>query len=360
MAMLGWSLNLDFAASEAGASSFQPAWILGEPDLVGNMRKNVASQTIQAQLVSATDGSNVTTGTTTVYVSIDGAAQTSVGSATHLGNGCWTITPSQANTNGDHLAFTFVNTSAVTRTINIYTVSYNPHDTDDLGLTALTGHTPQTGDSYAVVTNGTYGLSALDTELGTLATAAALATVDANVDAILVDTGTTLPATLATAAALATVDTNVDTLVTRVPQTLNLTASGNIGIDWANVENPTTILDLASTTIDTDQAVASVSSTVTANMAQIAGNTQAATNLKNSASTIVNGTATGTPTTTTMAASALTEATNDHYNGRIIIWTSGALKDQATNITDYDGATKTFTFTAVTEAPSASDTFVIV
>jgi len=36
---------------------------------------------------------------------------------------------------------------------------------------------------------------------------------------------------------------------TKIPQTLNLTASGNIGIDWANVENPTTALDLAGTDI---------------------------------------------------------------------------------------------------------------
>ena len=34
---------------------------------------------------------------------------------------------------------------------------------------------------------------------------------------------------------------------TKIPNTLNTTASGNIGIDWANVENPTTTLDLANT-----------------------------------------------------------------------------------------------------------------
>lgn len=36
---------------------------------------------------------------------------------------------------------------------------------------------------------------------------------------------------------------------TKIPQTLNLTASGNIGIDWANVENPTTAVDLSATDI---------------------------------------------------------------------------------------------------------------
>lgn len=36
---------------------------------------------------------------------------------------------------------------------------------------------------------------------------------------------------------------------TKLPQALNLTASGNIGIDWANVENPTTAVDLSATDI---------------------------------------------------------------------------------------------------------------
>jgi len=69
--------------------------------------------------------------------------------------------------------------------------------------------------------------------------------------------------------------------------------------------------------------------------------------------------AAGTLSTTEMTTD-LTEVTDDHYNGRIIVWTSGVLLRQATNITDYDGATKKLTFTAVTEAPTAADTFVIV
>ena len=63
----------------------------------------------------------------------------------------------------------------------------------------------RSGGALALLKNGTYGLSALDADLGTL--------------------------------------------LTRVAQTLNLTASGNIGVDWANVENPTTALDLSQTDI---------------------------------------------------------------------------------------------------------------
>lgn len=86
----------------------------------------------------------------------------------------------------------------------------------------------------------------------------------------------------------------------------------------------------------------------------------AATKLALSAGTIVTGAAEAGTLSTTQMTTDLTEATDDHYNGRIVIWTSGVLKDQATDITDYSGATGLLTFTAVTEAPSAADTFVIV
>lgn len=99
---------------------------------------------------------------------------------------------------------------------------------------------------------------------------------------------------------------------------------------------------------------------MSSDVGSISGSADAANKLEASAKTIVVGVAvTGTLSTTEMTTN-LSESTNDHYNGRIIIWTSGVLKDQATNITDYDGVTKMLTYTAVTEAPSNTDTFVIV
>lgn len=87
--------------------------------------KNTGSQYVAAQLISKTDGSNVTSGTTTVYVTKDGGTQTEVGTATHEGNGCWTVSPAQADTNADHCAFTWVNTTAVTVTVNVYPTALN-------------------------------------------------------------------------------------------------------------------------------------------------------------------------------------------------------------------------------------------
>ena len=83
------------------------------------------------------------------------------------------------------------------------------------------------------------------------------------------------------------------------------------------------------------------------------------TNLAVSAGQIIQGTASGTPTTTTMQASDLPSTVDNHYNGRIIIFTSGTLAGQATDITDYVGSTKTLTFTALTSAPT-TETFIIV
>lgn len=74
---------------------------------------------------------------------------------------------------------------------------------------------------------------------------------------------------------------------------------------------------------------------------------------------LITGTAmTGTLTTTSFTTS-LSETTNDHYNGRTLTFISGALAGQMTTITDYDGASKRVTVTAMTEAPAHLDQFVI-
>ena len=56
----------------------------------------------------------------------------------------------------------------------------------------------------------------------------------------------------------------------------------------------------------------------------------------------------------------LSEATNDHYNGAFVVFTSGALLGQSRKISDYDGTSKVLTVAAAfTEVPTAGDTFLI-
>ena len=55
-------------------------------------------------------------------------------------------------------------------------------------------------------------------------------------------------------------------------RSLDVTATGAAGIDWANVENPTTALNLSATNIDVDQVVASVSGAVGSVTGNVGGN----------------------------------------------------------------------------------------
>lgn len=67
-------------------------------------------------------------------------------------------------------------------------------------------------------------------------------------------------------------------------------------------------------------------------------------------------------TTTVIYSDDVTEATADHYNGRLFVPTSGALVGQYTDITDYalDTGEGKFTVTAFTEPPADNTTFVII
>jgi hypothetical protein len=86
-----------------------------------NMKKNVASQSIGAQMITISDGSNFT-GSVAVEVTIDGGAKTTGGgSVTHEGEGYHSYALTQAETNGNHIAVSFAGTGALTQTIQVYT-----------------------------------------------------------------------------------------------------------------------------------------------------------------------------------------------------------------------------------------------
>lgn len=56
----------------------------------------------------------------------------------------------------------------------------------------------------------------------------------------------------------------------------------------------------------------------------------------------------------------LTEATNDHYKGNVLVFTDGALATQARRITAYNGSTKAVTLeSALTDTPSNGEVFLI-
>ena len=206
----------------AAPAGFSVYWVTTQTILkAGLMKKNVASQSVGVQMITAADGTAFT-GAVSVAVTVDNGTQGAGGGTAPVseGNGLHSYTPTQAETNGDHIAFTFTGSGAIPATVQVYTgfpqtvdnnvlaagatgfaaidtvVDAILVDTAEIGaagagltnigtiatVTTLTGHTAQTGDTYALA-NGAAGFAAIDTV----------------VDAILVDTGTTIPATITTA-----------------------------------------------------------------------------------------------------------------------------------------------------------------
>jgi len=166
---------------------------------------------------------------------------------------------------------------------------------------------------------------------------------------ILEDTGTTIPVTLST----------ISGYVDCLPVTLD-------GSTFTSL--PAVVTDAASRTASkADVSALALASVCTeARLAVLTALTSAAaTKIALSAGTIVSGTVSHdntAATTTVFYASDITEATADHYNGRIVIFTSGALQYQATDITDYalESGEGKLTVTALTEAPADNSTFIIV
>jgi hypothetical protein len=100
-------------------------------------------------------------------------------------------------------------------------------------------------------------------------------------------------------------------------------------------------------------------STMDSNVIEVGGSSTVVTSMVKAYQTPVAATAiTGTLAATTFTTN-LTAATNDTYNGRLLVFITGTLAGQAKLITDYVGASKTVTVESFTGAPSNADEFVI-
>ena len=174
---------------------------------------------------------------------------------------------------------------------------------------------------------------------------------DANVAAILTDTGTTLDGKLNT------IDTVVDSILVDTGTTLD-----------GKINTVDTVVDAIK--VAADAILVDTGTTIPATLAagidvlSIAGNTNAATLLSLTAKQMVQGTVdTGSFTATTNQFQSDTgglSSVDDHYVGRLCLWTSGTLQYQVADITDYDGTNKRFTCTDLTSAPANDVTFVLV
>ncbi len=194
------------------------------------MRKNVAGQFVSFQMNATADGAAVLSGTPAVVYTIDGGSQAvGAGAKVHKGNGQWSYTPDQAETNGDHVAFTMVIAGAITQTVNTWPVAFNPSDATAMGMTVLNTVAADVDGLNGAAMRGTDN-AATASDLSTHDTK--LTTVDTVVDGIQADLSNATDG-------LGAIKTSVDAIPTtpmRGTDGANTVVPDNAGIASNNAE----------------------------------------------------------------------------------------------------------------------------
>lgn len=212
--------------------------------------------------------------------------------------------------------------------------------------------------------------------LTSLATASALSTVDTVVDAILVDTGTTIPAQIT---ALNNFDPASDAVANVTLVGTTTTNTDMRGTDSANTVAPANS-DITAIKAKTDQFVFTVSNQVDANSLTggtsptdvadavwdeaYASHTTAGTFGKlmdqlRKANQAIDGEIDGASTTTSLNTN-LTGYTDEAFDSELLLFVSGALNGESRPVLSYNGTTGVMTFEEPwTQAPSSSDEFVV-
>lgn len=158
---------------------------------------------------------------------------------------------------------------------------------------------------------------------------------------------------------------------TTAGRTLDVTATGEAGIDWANVGGQTTSVSLTNTTVSTVSTLtghtaqtgdsyarlgAPAGASVSADIAAIQSDTN---DIQTRLTTIiVSGTA-DSGSTTTLVDAARTEATTDHWRGCVLVITSGTNTGLGRLITGFTPGTDTITVSPAFPAAISTDTYEI-
>lgn len=288
------------------------------------MRKNVASQNIAAQMNSRTDGSPLTS-SVSVAVTIDGGTSTAGGGTlTHEAAGHWNYAPTQAETNGDHVAFQFTHASGINQVLNVYPTF------------------PQTGDNFARI--GAPVGASISADVAAVKAETASIQSDTN------DIQTRIPAALVGGR----MDVSVGAMANNV---LTAAAINADAITDAKVASDVTI---ASVTGAVGSVTGNVGGNVTGSVGSVAtgGITRASLAADTGLQSVRSNTAqAGGSTSITLDASA--SSTTDFYVNHLVLLTGGTGAGQARFITAYNGTTKVATVTAWATNPDNTSTFAI-
>lgn len=237
-------------------------------------------------------------------------------------------------------------------------------------------------NDIAHIANGMYSLEVTAGNTGTLGPFK-ISLVDSDAFSPYTGSGTIVPANVQDSLVLGTDTLQAD--VTQVGGSAITSSSGVLEVNAAQISGSSAAADSLEAAMDTTNNL------IAANTERINDNETAATNLASYTTggsnqpvdvTKISGDSTAadrleammdgspngsvdttsfTPTTTAFETS-ITEATDDHFNGRLVLFTSGALLGQQKEITDYtlSGGRGKFTTNAFTEAPASGNQFIIV
>ena len=286
------------------------------------MKKNEGGQVVAFQAVSATDGSAVTTGSPTVYVTIDGGTQASgTNTAIHEGQGVWSYAPTQAETNGDHVVYTFTLAGCINQSVNVYPVVVSDYQAD----------------------------------VSSLATQTSVDTIDGIVDTILIDTNDlqTNQGNWLTATGFNTV----------APDNAGIAANG-VAIAALNDFDPASDTVLVGDKTGFSLSTAANEAIGTSFLAHVLTKGNAGTIERTfwqlaKTQTLADGEVSGTPTESAFDTN-LTTVTGA-YDHLLLVFASGPLNGEARPIDSYSSVNGRITLQEpLTAAPSATDEFIIV
>jgi hypothetical protein len=352
------------------------------------MIKNSTNQHISFLMLSAADGSGVTTGTTFVAICKDGGGPvTATNSPVHKSNGAWTLDLSQAETNCDHLLAVMTISGAITAMVQVYPVDPATFKADVSALATATDISDIKGATWSASTdtlelirdrvdfgiNLTLGQNDFDPANDTVANVGTVQTCVSNSDMRGTDGANTvapdnvgITSNGVAIAALNDFDPATDTVVNVANVAVCASNTDMRGTDGANTVAPdntgiaangtaiSNLNDINATDVENAVWDASLSS-------HNAGGTTGKSLKQIKEGTItIESSINDTAATTTAFVTSLTEPTTSYYSNKIMVFTSGNLSGQARIITDYNGTTKTITLEEpLTSAPADGDQFLI-
>lgn len=294
------------------------------------------------------------------------AAMASVaGNVINKGAGAYTLVAASADVNSNTVGLVFLAPGDVPLAFTFPTTAADPTDAAGYGLSRLDSTISSRMGASPLIANLSNLDSTVSSRLGATPLIANLANLDSTVSSRM---GIfTLPTNFAALGLSSTGHVlNVDTLqiyTSNTPQSADNNtklaflpsatagAAGGLLIAGSNAPTQFSGFKIGSITAG--------SSNVNSDVKAINADTTAAAVLAllNGANVVYQGSVTGAASASSLIDSGLTQADNDWWNGRIIIF-MGNIALQATNITGFDASLDRLTFTSTTQTPSGS--FVII